>query len=322
MKPADLASAYELPGTGGSGQTVAVVDAGDDADAEADLATYRATYGLPPCTTANGCFRKINQNGATSPLPADQFWGFEISLDLDMVSAACPNCHILLAESNDTDMTNMAAAARASINAGATEMSNSYGSTEFSGMAALEPAYQHAGTAVLAATGDSGYGVPSAPAVFTSVIAVGGTSLSRASNARGWSETAWNGAGSGCSGSIAKPAWQHDPKCALRMVADVAAVADPTTGVAVYDGHDGIGWTVGGGTSASSPFLAGVIGLAGNPARYPDASYLYQHASSLNDVTSGDNVDGTDCGGDYRCTAVTGYDGPTGNGTPNGINAF
>ncbi|HEY0803441.1 MAG TPA: peptidase S8, partial [Pseudonocardiaceae bacterium] len=119
-----------------------------------------------------------------------------------------------------------------------------------------------------------------------------------------------------------KPSWQHDPNCPNRMVADVAAVADPNTGVALYDGHDGLGWAVGGGTSASSPFLAGVIGLAGNPARYPDASYFYAHASDLNDVTSGNNAVLTDCGGDYQCNAVVGYDGPTGNGTPKGIAAF
>jgi subtilase family serine protease len=255
-------------------------------------------------------------------LPADQGWGVEISLDLDMVSAACPNCHILLVEGNTPTVADLAAAANTSAALGATEMSNSYGVTEFNGIQAVASAYSHPGMAVLASSGDAGYGIPGAPAVFSSVIAVGGTSLTRATNSRGWTETAWDFAGSGCSAWVDKPSWQHDPNCPGRMIADVAAVADPNTGVAVYDAHDGLGWIVVGGTSVSSPFLAGVIGLAGNPGRYADASYFYQHASQLNDVTSGNNGVFRDCGGDYQCNAVVGYDGPTGNGTPHGITAF
>ncbi|HEX4723547.1 MAG TPA: peptidase S8 [Pseudonocardiaceae bacterium] len=319
--PADLASAYDLPSTGGAGQTVAIVDAGDDAGAEADLAVYRATYGLPPCTTANGCFRKIDQTGTASPLPQDFGWGVEISLDLDMVSAACPQCHIVLAEADDPSFVNLAAAENAAVAAGANEVSNSYGGTEQNGMQQFEAAYRHPGVAILASSGDSGYGIPNFPAVFDDVIAVGGTTLTRASNARGWTESAWIGAGSGCSAWIDKPSWQQDQNCPGRMVADIAADADPDTGVAVYDANDGIGWVVVGGTSASSPFVAGVIGLAGNPGRYGNASYFYQHASSLNDVTSGNNGFFTDCG-DYQCNGTAGYDGPTGMGTPHGTAAF
>jgi subtilase family serine protease len=106
------------------------------------------------------------------------------------------------------------------------------------------------------------------------------------------------------------------------MVADVSADADPNTGPAVYDSYDGGGWGVGGGTSAASPYIAGVIALAGNPARYPNASYFYSHAGELNDVTAGNNVNHVDCGGDYQCTSIAGYDGPTGLGTPNGLTAF
>jgi len=320
--PADLASAYHLPNTGGSGQTVGIVDAGDDANAEADLAVYRATFGLPACTTANGCFRKVNQNGATSPLPPDQGWGVEISLDLDMVSAACPRCHIVLVEADQPSFDSLAAAENTAVAAGADEVSNSYGAEEQNGMQPFQAAYHHPGVAILASSGDSGYGIPSFPAVFPGVIATGGTSLTRASNARGWTETAWNGAGSGCSAWIDKPNWQTDPNCPGRMTADIAADADPATGPAVYDAHDGFGWIVVGGTSAASPFLAGVIGLAGNPGRYADASYFYSHTSSLNDITSGTNGVSVDCGGDYQCNSVPGYDGPTGNGTPNGIAAF
>jgi subtilase family serine protease len=325
--PADLRSAYNLPATGGASQTVAVVDAGDDATAEADLAVYRATYGLPACTTANGCFTKVNQSGQASPLPPDAYWDTETSLDLDMVSAACPDCHILLVESDDATLGNLAASVNTAVSLGATEVSNSYGSPEENGIQAYEADYSHPGVAITVSSGDSGYGIPSFPADLTSVIAVGGTSLTRASNARGWTETAWGdaygGAGSGCSAWIDKPSWQTDPNCPGRMVADVAADADPATGLAVYDtDNNEPGWLVVGGTSASSPFIAGVIALAGNPAQYPNASYFYSHASELYDVTGGNNVTQIDCGGDYQCNAVPGYDGPTGNGTPDGLAAF
>jgi hypothetical protein len=321
--PTDLHSAYNLPMTGGETQTVATVDANDDPTAEADLAVYRSTYGLPPCTTDNGCFHKVNQEGATSPLPEAGGWGLEISLDLDMISAACPHCHIVLVEADDAGMDSLAAAENTAVGLGADEVSNSYALPEVNGMSAFEAAYTHPGVAIVASTGDFGYGIPNMPAVFPSVIAAGGTSLTRADNARGWTESAWSGSASGCSAWVDKPSWQQDPNCPGRMIADVAAVADPNTGVAIYDSYNSDGWRTAGGTSASSPFLAGVIALAGNPGRYQDASYFYSHANELNDVASGTNKH-TDlnCGGDYQCNAVPGYDGPTGNGTPNGLTAF
>ncbi|MBV9383773.1 MAG: hypothetical protein JOY82_11470 [Streptosporangiaceae bacterium] len=320
--PADLRSAYKLPATGGAGQTVAIVDTGDDPAAAADLAVYRTTYGLPSCTTANGCFRKVNEQGNSSPLPADQGWGVEISLDLDMVSAACPSCRILLVEADTPTFADLAAAEDTAVTLGANEVSNSYGANEYNGMQAYEASYAHPGTAVVASSGDLGYGIPDFPAVFSSVVAVGGTTLSAAGNARGWTEAAWSGSGSGCSAWIGKPAWQHDPNCPGRMVADIAALADPRTGPAIYDTHDGNGWGVAGGTSVSAPFIAGMIGLAGHPGRFTDASHLYSHASALFDIIGGSNAEFTDCGGDYQCTAVAGYDGPTGNGTPDSVGAF
>ena len=322
--PATLQAAYKLPKTGGTGQTVALVDAGDDPNAEADLAVYRATFGLPACTTANGCFSKVNQAGTASPLPADIGWDVEISLDLDMVSASCPSCHILLVEGDDNSYANLAASENTAVALGAKEVSNSYGGTEYNGMQAYYADYSHPGVAILASSGDSGYGIPNFPAVASSVIAVGGTTLTKTTaNSRGWTETAWIGASSGCSAWVDKPAWQTDPNCPGRMVADVAADADPETGPAVYDTDNGEpGWLVVGGTSAASPFVAGVIALAGNPALFPNASYLYSHASKLYDVIGGSNVLGESCGGDYQCTAVKGYDGPTGNGTPDGVGAF
>jgi subtilase family serine protease len=326
--PADLRTAYHLPTGGGTNQTVAVIDAGDDATAEADLAVYRQTYGLPACTAANGCFRKIGQRGDTSSLPPDAGWGVEIALDLDMVSAACPNCEILLAEADSSGLDSLAATVNAAAAAGATEISNSYGSAEVNDLQDYAAAYVHPGVAITVSSGDSGYGEPASfPATLTSVLSVGGTSLSKADNARGWAERAWNSnggaAGSGCSAWIPKPAWQRDANCPGRMVADVSADADPQTGPAVYGTTDGMtGWSVIGGTSASAPYIAGVIALAGNPSRYPDASYLYAHADELYDAADGDNVLKQDCGDDYQCTAMPGYDGPTGLGAPNGLAAF
>ena len=319
--PADLRAAYKLPSTGGKGQTVALVDAGGDPAAESDLAVYRATYGLPACTTANGCFREVNQQGKATPLPPvfDPGWVTEISLDLDMVSAACSSCHILLVEADADTEADLAAAAGAAPSLGATEVSNSYASLEANGLAAYAKDYQHPGVAYLASTGDHGYVEPNVPAVFASVISVGGTSLTRAKNARGWSESAWSGSGSGCSAWVAKPSWQHDTDCPGRTVADVSADADVLNGPAMYDSSTG-GWGAGGGTSASAPFIAGVIALAGNPAAMSNASYIYAHTKDLYDVTTGAN--GDECGGGYLCTAGKGYDGPTGNGTPDGIGAF
>ncbi|MEV6675007.1 putative Ig domain-containing protein [Streptomyces sp. NPDC051162] len=324
--PADLGSAYALPAGAGSGATVAIVDAYDDPNAESDLAAYRSQYGLPACTTANGCFQKADQNGGTSYPTADSGWAGEISLDVDMVSAVCPQCHILLVEANSANMDDLGAAVNRAVTMGAKYVSNSYGGSEDATDPTSDSSYfDHPGVAITVSSGDSGFGVEY-PAASRFVTSVGGTSLSRAGNARGWTESVWGssaggqGAGSGCSAYDAKPTWQHDSGCAQRTVADVSAVADPATGLAVYDTYQAGGWNVYGGTSASSPIIAAVYALAGTPAAgsYP-ASYPYAHPSALNDVTSGAN--GT-CNPSYLCTAGTGYDGPTGLGTPNGTGAF
>lgn len=317
--PADLQSAYQLPSaTAGSGQTVAIVDAYDDPNAANDLGVYRAQYGLPACTTSTGCFRKVNQSGGTSyPAPSGS-WSQEISLDLDMVSAACPNCHILLVEANSANFSDLAAAVDEAATLGANAISNSYGGSEYSGE--NESDYNHPGIAITVSSGDGGYGVEF-PAASQYVTAVGGTSLTGSIHS-GWSETAWSGAGSGCSAYITKPSWQKDSGCANRTVADVAADADPNTGVAVYDSfrYQGYsGWLVFGGTSVASPIIASVYALAGNAASVVDGSSPYAPTGSLHDITSGSNGS---CGGSYLCTAGPGYDGPTGNGTPNGTGAF
>ncbi|KJK56409.1 hypothetical protein UK12_22785 [Saccharothrix sp. ST-888] len=324
--PSDLRGAYNLPATGGAGATVAVVDAYGDPNAESDLTVYRAQYGLASCTTANGCFSKVNQNGAGSPLPAaNAGWAGETSLDLDMVSATCPSCKILLVEANSSSLSDLGTAVNTAVRLGAKYVSNSYGGTDSSSDPTFDSQYfNHPGVAITASAGDAGYGVEY-PAASRYVTAVGGTSLIRSATTRGWSETVWGnplggiGTGSGCSAYETKPSWQTDSGCPRRTVADVSAVADPATGVAVYDTYSAPGWQVYGGTSVSAPIIAAVYALAGTPgaSTYP-SSYPYTHPSSLYDVTVGANGS---CG-TYLCQARVGYDGPTGLGTPHGIAAF
>lgn len=317
--PADLQSAYKIPSaTAGSGQTVAIVDAYDDPKAESDLGVYRSQFRLSACTTANGCFRKVNQNGGTTYPRGNKGWAEEISLDLDMVSAICPNCHILLVEATSNSLSNLAAAVDEAAKLGANEISNSYGGGEYSNEVNDQSHFNHPGIAITVSSGDSGYGVQF-PAASRYVTAVGGTTLNKSSNSRGWSETVWSGAGSGCSAYITKPSWQTDSGCSRRTVADVAADADPNTGVSVYDTFHETGWLVFGGTSVASPIIASVYALAGNAGSVNYGSYSYSHRSSLFDVTSGSNGS---CGGSYLCTGVVGYDGPTGNGTPDNTGGF
>jgi hypothetical protein len=349
-RPADLQQAYNLVAASaskGKGMTVAVVDAGDDAHAASDLATYRKQWGLPACDAATGagCVVKVNQNGKSSPLPiADPFgdWQVEESLDLDMVSAICPNCRILLVEASlatdgfdgyDPTINDLAAAEDAAASLGAKFISNSWGGAEYPGIQAYDSAFQHPGVAITVSAGDAGYG-PSYPATSQFVTSVGGTSLAPASGtSRGWTETVWNGTGSGCSATEAKPAWQtvddtSPDGCLNRTDNDVSAVADPSTGVWTYDStpNDGEipGWQPVGGTSASSPIIAAVYALAGppKPGTYP-ASYLYQngHAAHLYPVTSGSNGV-CESYRAYLCHGQAGYNAPAGLGTPDGTAAF
>ncbi len=319
--PADLQSAYNLPSASqGKGETVAIVDAFDDPNAESDLAVYRSTFGLPACSTSNGCFKKVNETGGKKPPAPNAGWAAEISLDLDMVSAICPNCHIILVEATTNHIVDLGASVNEAVKLGANAVSNSYSGNEKSSEVSIEKQYfTHPGVAITASSGDSGYPNIGNPAVFSTVTAVGGTSLFHANNKRGWKESAWSGAGSGCSIYIAKPSWQKDKGCSMRTVSDVSAVADPATGVSVYDTYQAPGWQVYGGTSVSSPIIGSVYALAGNTSSIDNASYIYAHTSSLHDVKTGSNGS---CGGSYLCTAVKGYDGPTGNGTPNGTGAF
>ena len=319
--PEDLRSAYALPsGAGGSGQTVAVVDAYDDPNAQADLNVYRAEYGIPECSETNGCFRKVDQAGGTKyPAPNGQ-WAKEISLDLDMVSAVCPNCHILLVEASSNLDTDLAAAEEEAAKLGATEMSNSFVGAETPEDAS---SYDHPGIPTAAAGGDSGFAVES-PASYPGVIAVGGTSLHPAGGRRGWNESVWGqasgeGTGSGCSHEP-KPAWQTDAGCLNRTTNDVSAVADPNTPVSAYDSYPPMtGWMLIGGTSASTPIVSATMALTSVYTRsFAGAAALYLQAATgnggFNDITSG--LDGS-CG-TYLCEAGPGYDGPSGLGSLHG----
>jgi hypothetical protein len=321
--PLALQAAYNLPsGSNGQGQTVAVVDAYDSPNLESDLDVYRNHFNLPPCTTGNGCFQKLNQNGAQGPYPsADSGWGSEEALDVDMVSAICPNCHIILVEANSTNYPDFTAAEQTAVQSGAKFVSNSFGGTDPVPVGSgPDPWHNHDGVVVTASTGDWGYGVYY-PAAYSNTVAVGGTSILPAANLRGWSEITWTDGGSGCS-TEPKPSWQSDTGCAGHTLSDVSAVANPYTGVAVYDTDPSInGWAMVGGTSASSPIIASVYALAGTPGSAPGASVLYGRKDHLNDIVAGINTpDG--CTPTYLCKAGPGYDGPTGLGTPDGIGAF
>jgi subtilase family serine protease len=334
--PGDLRSAYNVPWTGSAGATpsgpiIAIVDAYGYGKAESDLAVYRKQFGLPACTTSNGCFKKVNQKGQTSSYPRyNTGWAQETALDLDMASAMCPACKIVLVEANSANYNDLAAAEMTAESLVPHVISNSYGGSESGASQSNVNAYNNppSGMAITVSSGDSGYGVQF-PASVPNVIAVGGTRLTLSGGA--WSETAWSGAGSGCSSVFATAGWQVNNPCGnitvnglsvqARVEADSSAVADPNTGVAVYGPvvSTKSGWMVFGGTSVAAPLIAGIYGANGTvPSDGTYGQHLYNNAASLNDITSGSNGS---CGAPL-CQAVTGYDGPTGLGTPNGPAAF
>jgi Ricin-type beta-trefoil lectin domain len=344
--PADLLNAYGLAtaaAKAGDGETIAIVDAYNDPHAASDLAEYRSEFDLPACTTASGCLTIENQAGGPTLPKADPTgggWELEESLDLDMVSAICPTCQIMLVEANSADISDLARAeATAARTPGVNAVSNSWGSgSEFIGENEFDPDFYEPGVAITAAGGDDGYGTQY-PATSPYVTSVGGTTLAGSLNA--WTQTAWSLAGSGCSALEPKPSWQtvddsSPGGCLNRTDNDVSADADPATGVALYDSEryspDGgaPGWTVAGGTSVSTPIIAATYALADIEAGGPGkalvsgtmpASYPYQATSGLTHVTGGSN--GTcEAVRKYLCTAVTGYNGPTGLGTPDGTAAF
>jgi hypothetical protein len=322
LGPTQFHTAYGLPTTAPTPQTIAIVDAYDSPTIESDLATYSAQYGLPACTTANGCFRKVNQIGGTLYPPVNSGWALEIALDVETAHQICQNCRILLVEASNASLANLGAAENEAVALGANVISNSWGAPEYSSETTDEARYfNHPGVVITASTGDNGYGVEF-PSSSRYVTAVGGTTLALNADGTWRSETAWSGTGSGCSAFIVKPAWQTDASCARRTVADVSADADPNTGAAVYDSvpyQFQTGWFQVGGTSLAAPLIAAIYALTGNASSANYGSAPYGNPSQLHDITSGSNGS---CSGNYLCTAKVGFDGPTGLGTPNGLGAF
>ena len=321
--PAFLQQAYDLVAlsqTGGTTDTVAIVDAFDDPTAESDLRTYRSTYGLGYCTTANGCFHKVGQTGtSTVPTTTNSGWRQETSLDLDAVSAVCPRCQILLVEANSDSFSDLEAAMQTAANLGADQISASWGGVS-SGVPSVFRTFS--GVATVAAAGDTGYvgpGEDSYPAALPGVTAAGGTSLAPANapNARGFGEGAWswngfNGGSSGCDLQFQRPVYQPAMGCAGRAYADVSADADPATGLKVYESGT---WSVIGGTSLSTPLIAAYYAITGVDGTTPQ--WAYGDSRALNDIVSGSSGN---CATaiSYICNAGAGYDGPTGVGSISG----
>jgi subtilase family serine protease len=303
LTPSDLSTAYGFNSTAtGSGQTVAIVDAFDDPTIESDLGTFDSNYGLPACTTGNGCLTKVNQTGASSPLPTTNAgWAGEIALDVETVHSVCQSCKILLLEADDNSFANFDVAENEAANLKATEITNSFGAAGVPSTTD-ETAFNHPGVVITASTGDDGYysfdqfgaaNAPAFPAAAGTVVAVGGTSLYLGQNATRQSETVWNdngtrdafqftlqqltgkvsalgATGGGCSTSIPAPAWQthvtgwSQTACGPnRLPADVSSDADYLTGFDTFDTTGGKGWTTIGGTSLASPTIAAMFALAG-----------------------------------------------------------
>ena len=351
--PAELAAAYSLPAKSSSRNTIAIIGAGVDGNLAADLATYRATFGLPACTVQSGCLRLLNYTGGPQPAPQTSGQGaaleedvaVETSLDVDMASAACPSCDLVYVtvpwqdavDDNDVTTGDFAAAVKTAITAGACAVSISYGYTAdvTNTHGDVLAAFSHKGVAITSSTGDSGFngGIhQSWPSDLPGVVAVGGTTLTGPGQ-----ETAWSLAGSGCETAFPKANGQPKSVTAAcnghRAAADISADADPQTGVAVYDTYAPTGdgpnnWLVIGGTSASSPYIAGLYARAGHLAAVSGPNTLYAAApAAFNDVTAGNNENFFHCT-DYPvsaasvCNAGPGWDGPTGLGSPHGLSAF
>jgi subtilase family serine protease len=321
--PSQLKTAYGLNAATGSA-IVAVVDAYAHPNAAADLDVYRTRFGLGPANLT----QRSQTGDSITTVSGNTGWGQEEMLDLEMVSAICPDCPILYVGAKSASFNDLATAVNYAASYGARVISNSYGGNEFSTETSLAGAYDHPGVAITVSSGDSGYGAQ-APAAFKTVTAVGGTHLTLNTDDSRKTETVWSGAGSGCSAYIAKPAWQNDVGCSRRTISDVSAVADPATGVAVYDSYGSTGganWYVFGGTSVAAPIIGGVYALAGRTTALTGvpAQRAYANPGSLFDVTSGSNgrcVRGKS-GYPYLCTGVSNYDGPSGLGTPIGTGAF
>ena len=326
--PAQLRGAYSLNNLSSS-DTIAIVDAYDHPNIKKDLDKYNSTFGLPqfPNCSANvttSCFQKVNQRGGTSYPQQNAGWALEIALDVEVAHGLCPSCKILLVEADSNSYTNLLAAVDRAVLMGADVVSMSWGSIEFSSETIFDSHFNVPGVVFVTSSGDNGFGA-GYPAASPYVVAAGGTTLAMIGNAYA-GEAAWSGSGSGCSAYEPQPAHQTSlglSGCAKRMIADVSADADPSTGAAVYSSirYAGrSGWFKLGGTSLSSPVISAVYALAGNGSTInPANGYPYSHTLGLNDIVSGSNGS---CSVSYLCNATSGYDGPTGVGSPIGVGAF
>jgi subtilase family serine protease len=317
LTPAEIKKIYKLPATGGKG-TIAIIDAYDDVNAESDLGVFDKQYGLPACTTTNGCFEKHKMSATTT---ANSGWALEEALDVEWAHAIAPNAKILLVEAKTPSGANLLSAIDyAATRKDAVAVSMSWGGSEFSDEATLDSHFSAAasGTAFFASSGDEGTGA-SWPAASPYVIGVGGTSLEVATSGTFISESAWSGSGGGVSAYEPEPAYQKSyniPKATgMRAIPDVAYDADPNSGFPVYktNGKSTNGWYTVGGTSAGSPQWAAIhsLGLSVSLGKIYTDKASTSTLKFFRDITSGSN--GT-C--KYYCDARSRYDYVTGLGTP------
>ncbi|MHB1087913.1 MAG: S53 family peptidase [Acidimicrobiales bacterium] len=328
--PAYLQSAYNVASFSGSaatnGRIVAIVDAYNDPKVVSDMARYRHSFGLPACprgivsTTGTTCsIQVVNQDGARAPLPAPRAsWSLEASIDVDMVSAICPRCQILLVEAKSSAMSDLGTAVNTAVAMHADVVSNSYGTAEYpSEVSDAQLYYSHPGVPIVAAAGELGRGVEF-PAAAPNVVAVGGTTLVQYSDngVRDGFETAWSKTSSGCSAYEPKPAWQRSLACKNRSVTDIAAVADPSTGVWIYDSYKSSGSLIAGGTSVAAPIISALFALAKSDqwTNTDPVAHLYQSASALSPVGNGSTSNAA------TYSNVTGLGSP--GATPNSLLAF
>jgi subtilase family serine protease len=332
--PAQLKAAYGFNGVpnGGAGQIIGIVDAYDDPNAESDLQFYDTQFGLPTCTTANGCFTKIKVGNP----PGDSGWGLEISLDIQQAHGLAPAAKVILVEANSNSFDDLLAAVDAAVANGATQVSMSWSGGDFDGEQAYDVHFQVPGVTFMSSTGDGGHGV-GYPAASPYVVAVGGTHLTLLATAtipssvtfsNYVSETAWVGSGGGISAFEPGQSYQNGvfAGCGTgggRCVPDISSDADPNTGVPVYDTYGYGGWVQVGGTSVSSPDWSAIFAIV-NSSRatagkgtlqnaIPDL-YTFYNTTQYNDFH--DITSGTNGGCGTQCTAVVGYDLVTGIGSP------